>query len=106
MNGDHRETVRGAGWVFAGLLLLCMLCMLLYALPAAAETTELAVSVPETVKGYTPCKIIITSPAAGEAELRLLDTMQNVWLVRKEQITEGENELSWDGQRMSIRRRN
>ena len=97
MNGDHRETVRGAGRVFAGLLLLCMLCMLLYALPAAAETTELAVSVPETVKGYTPCKIIITSPAAGEAELRLLDTMQNVWLVRQEQITEGENELSWDG---------
>ena len=35
----------------------------------AAEEQALKVSLPETVKGYTPCEIRITSPAAGEAVL-------------------------------------
>lgn len=74
-------------------LLMCLLfCMI-----AAARAEELTVSVPETVKGYTPCEIVITSPVAGEAELKLLDPMQNVWLTRREQIAEGENVLPWDG---------
>lgn len=89
-----KKTIRSAGRVRDG---LCLLCLLLFALPAAAETAELAISVPETVKGYTPCEIVITSPVAGEAELRLLDSMQNVWLVRREQLTEGKNVLPWDG---------
>ncbi len=78
------------------LLALILVCVLAFS-AAAAETPELAVSLPETVKGYTPCKIVITSPAAGEAELKLLDPMQNLWLTRKEQITEGENIIPWDG---------
>ena len=96
MAGAGRKTVRGTEWIRAGLL-FCFACLLLFTLPSAAETAELTVSVPETVKGYTPCKIVIVSPAAGEAELRLLDPLQNVWLVRKEQIAEGENVLPWDG---------
>ena len=74
-------------------LLLCLLVCLF----AAAGAEELTVSVPETVKGYTPCEIEINSPVAGEAELKLLDPMQNVWLTRKETLSEGKNVLPWDG---------
>ena len=96
MTGAGRETVRSARRIYAGLIRLCLAFLLLFALPAGAET-GLSVSVPETVKGYTPCEIVIESPAAGEAELRLLDPMQNLWLVRKEQVAEGKNVLPWDG---------
>ena len=65
--------------------------------PAAAETAKLTVSLPETVRGYTPCEIVITSPVAGEAELKLFDETQNLWLIRKEQIAAGENRIPWDG---------
>ena len=78
------------------LLLLALACFLVFS-AAAAETPELTVSLPETVKGYTPCEIVITSPAAGEAELKLLDPMQNLWLTRREQISEGKNVIPWDG---------
>ncbi len=78
------------------LLLLVLACLLALS-AAAAETPDLTVSLPETVKGYTPCEIVIHSPVAGEAELKLLDPMQNLWLTRKEQISEGKNVLSWDG---------
>ena len=77
-------------------LVLLLACLLVW-ISVAACAEELTVSVPETVKGYTPCEIVITSPVAGEAVLKLLDPMQNVWLTRKEQITEGENVLPWDG---------
>ena len=97
MIGTGRETVRGIRRIRAGLLRLCFIGLLLFILPAAAEAAELTVSVPETVKGYTPCSIVITSPAAGEAELKMLDPGQNLWLTRKEQLTEGENILPWDG---------
>ena len=77
---------------------VCMMlaCFLLLS-GAAAETDRLTVSVPESVKGFMPCEITVCSPAAGEAELKLLDSMQNVWLVRKEQVAAGENTLDWDG---------
>ena len=75
---------------------LVLACVLLVA-AASAETGELAVSLPETVKGYTPCTIEIRSPAAGEAVLKLMDPMQNVWLTRTEQLAEGTNMISWDG---------
>lgn len=78
----------------AGLLAVCLL---LFALPVSAETTELTISLPETVKGYTPCEIMIQSPAAGEAELRLLDDSKNQWLTLREHISEGKNVLAWDG---------
>ena len=71
--------------------------LLFFAAGAAAEVKELTVSLPKTVRGYEPCGITITSPAAGEAELKLYDEVQNVWLVRREEIREGENILAWDG---------
>ena len=74
-----------------------LLIFLLVCVFAAAGAEELTVSLPEKVKGYTPCEIVINSPVAGEAELKLLDPVRNVWLTRKEQITEGENVLPWDG---------
>ena len=97
MTGAGRETVRG--WKQAGARLagLCFLCLLFLMGPAAAETTELTVSVPETVMGYTPCEIVIESPVAGEAVLQMLDPLQNLWLTRKEQVSAGRNVLPWDG---------
>ena len=81
-----------------GVLALFFLCVLLYRTALSEEKTEtLTVSLPETVLGFTPCEIRIDSPAAGEAELRLLDEMNNLWLTRREQISAGENSLSWDG---------
>lgn len=77
--------------------LVFLLACLLAWICAAACAEELTVSLPEKVKGYTPCEIVITSPVAGEAELKLLDPVRNVWLTRKEQIQEGENVLPWDG---------
>ena len=74
-----------------------LLIFLLVCVFAAAGAEELTVSLPEKVKGYTPCEIVINSPVAGEAELKLLDPVRNVWLTRKEQVAEGENVLPWDG---------
>ena len=71
-----------------------VLCLLF---PVSAETSELSISLPETVRGYTPCEIVIQSPVAGEAELKLFDGTQNLWMVRKVQLKEGENILPWDG---------
>ena len=75
-------------------LLLSLLCLLPSVTPAEES---LAVTLPETVKGYTPCTIRILSPAEGEAELRLYDLLNNPWLTRREHLAEGENLLSWDG---------
>ena len=66
-----------------------LLIFLLVCVFAAAGAEELTVSLPEKVKGYTPCEIVINSPVAGEAELKLLDPVRNVWLTRKEQVAEG-----------------
>ena len=87
----------GTGRKTAGLFLLCLACLFLFLAPAAAEAAELTISLPETVKGYTPCEIVINSPAAGEAELKLMDPLQNRWLVRREQLDEGRNVIPWDG---------
>ena len=76
---------------------LILAFVLFFVFPAAAEFKELSVSVQKTVRGYEPCEIGITSPAAGEAELKLFDQTQNVWLVRREEIQAGENALAWDG---------
>ena len=81
----------------AWLLGVCIACLLLFVMPVLAETEGLKISLPETVKGYTPCEIVIESPVAGEIELKLFDMTQNLWLVRKEQLKEGENILPWDG---------
>jgi flagellar hook assembly protein FlgD len=82
--------------------LLLAFCLLSSALsPAAAESSgdasALTVSLPETVKGYTPCQISILSPAAGEAVLSLYDALNNPWLTRRESLLAGENLLPWDG---------
>ena len=76
------------------ILFFVVLCLLV---PVSAETGELSISLPETVKGYTPCEIVIQSPVTGEAELKLFDGTQNLWMVRKVQLKEGENILPWDG---------
>ena len=81
----------------AWLLGVCIACLLLFVMPVLAETEGLKISLPETVKGYTPCEIVVESPVAGEMELKLFDMTQNLWLVRKEQISEGKNILPWDG---------
>ena len=81
----------------AWLLGVCIACLLLFVMPVLAETEGLKISLPETVKGYTPCEIVIESPVAGEVELKLFDMTQNLWLVRKEQISEGKNTILWDG---------
>ncbi len=97
MAGTGRKGTGGAGRRRAVLFGLLLVFVLSAALTAAAETDGLTVSVPETVRSYTPCEIVIRSPAAGEAELRMFDQMQNLWLVRKEQVQAGENVLTWDG---------
>jgi len=81
-------------------LILCLLCLILLpSLRALAEdnTPRLIISMPKTVKGYTPCEIGIDSPFDGEAELRLLDLLENCWLVRKEPVIRGKNTILWDG---------
>ena len=63
----------------------------------AASETELAVSLPETVKGYTPCEITVISPVSGEATLELYDHLNNPWLTMRASLTAGENKIPWDG---------
>ena len=75
---------------------LLALCMLLF-LGVACADAPFSVSLPETVRGYTPGEIRIASPAAGEAELKLYDLLDNLWLTRRERISAGENRLPWDG---------
>jgi flagellar hook assembly protein FlgD len=77
-------------------LIPVLLCVLLL-ICAAAGAEGLRISVPETVRGYTPCNILVTAPFEGEAELKMTDPNRNVWLVRKEQLEAGENVLDWDG---------
>ena len=96
MTGGQCETRQKMFRCIPGIFVL-FLFILFICFPAAAETTELSISLPETVRGYTPCEIVIRSPAEGEAELKLFDMTQNLWLVRKEQLKEGENILPWDG---------
>ncbi len=80
--------------------LLCLsLCLL--SLPASlAESpaeSALTLSLPKEVKGYAHCEITVTAPAAGDLLLTLYDSLDNPWLYRREQLTDGENLLSWDG---------
>lgn len=80
---------------------LCLL--LLFALagsplpfPSAAEEA-FSVSLPKTVKGYTPCEIRIQSPVAGEVVLHLYDAKKNPWRVIRASLVPGENQIPWDG---------
>ena len=80
--------------------LLCLsLCLL--SLPASlAESpaeSALTLSLPKEVKGYAHCEITVTAPAAGDLLLTLYDSLDNPWLYRREQLTDRENLLSWDG---------
>ena len=92
--GERRRT----GIARAVVLVFFLLCATL-ARTALCEAGagELKVSLPETVKGFTPCEIRIDSPAAGEAELKLLDEMNNPWLTIRKAVSAGENVLPWDG---------
>lgn len=80
--------------------LLCLsLCLL--SLPASLAESQaesaLTLSLPKEVKGYAHCEITVTAPAAGDLLLTLYDSLDNPWLYRREQLTDGENLLSWDG---------
>ena len=54
-------------------LLLCL--SLLLAFVPASGGTSLSISLPETVRGFTPGTITLTAPFAGEAVLRLYDRL-------------------------------
>ena len=96
MNQKSMLKMTGAGRA-ARVFGLLLLALLLLAAGRAGAEEKLKVSLPETVKGYTPCKITIQSPADGEAVLRLVDAKKNCWLIRRENVTAGENKLDWDG---------
>ena len=64
---------------------------------ASQEDQALAVSLPESVRGYTPCEITIVSPDAGEATLQLFDHLNNPWLTMTASLAAGENKIPWDG---------
>ena len=91
----ERKTTGSSRLRSAAAVFLCFLFIISYS--ASAEESALSVSLPDTVKGYTCCTIAIRSPAAGEAELRLYDSLENPWLIRRETLSPGENLLSWDG---------
>lgn len=76
---------------------LCLIAGMAVSGCSADEGQPLKVSLPETVKGYTPCRIRIISPADGEAELRLLDANDNLWRVMRATLQAGENTVDWDG---------
>ncbi len=64
---------------------------------ASGEEERLRVSLPEKVKGFTPCRIRVQSPCDGEAVLRLYDSGNYMWRVMRAAVTAGENRIPWDG---------
>ena len=54
MTGGQCETRQKIFRCTPGIFVL-FLFILFICFPAAAETTELSISLPETVRGYTPC---------------------------------------------------
>ena len=77
--------------------LLCIRLLCGAAAVSAAEGAGFTLSVPKEVKGYTRCAVTVFAPEAGEAELRLYDSLDNPWLIRRETLSAGENSLPWDG---------
>ena len=77
-------------------LLLALFAAVFLSFAASAEEA-FSVSLPKTVKGYTPCEIRINAPVAGEAVLRLYDAKKNPWRVMRTSVVPGENVLPWDG---------
>ena len=80
-----------------GRLVLAVCCALAALLCAAGAENAFSVSLPETVKGYTPCEITVVSPAAGEVTLKLYDTVNNPWYTIRTGVAEGENRIAWNG---------
>ncbi len=74
-----------------------LFCIFLFPLSFAPAEESFSVSLPGTVKGYTSNEITVLSPEAGEAEFRLYDVMDNLWLTRRESLSAGGNRLTWDG---------
>ena len=64
---------------------------------ASADEQPLQVSLPKEVRGFVPCQIVIQSPCAGEAVLRLYDSNNNLWRVMHAAVIAGENKVEWDG---------
>ena len=96
MKAMTRKKTGGFRLCRAMAFLLCLsLCLL--SLPASLAESALTLSLPKEVKGYAHCEITVTAPAAGDLLLTLYDSLDNPWLYRREQLTDGENLLSWDG---------
>lgn len=76
-------------------LLLCL--SLLLAFVPASGGTSLSISLPETVRGFTPGTITLTAPFAGEAVLRLYDRLDNHWLTMRVPVDAGKNAVPWNG---------
>jgi len=79
------------------ILMALLLCSAAPGFAASPADPGLTVSLPESARGYTPCEIIITCPASGEATIQLYDALNNPWLKRSASLTEGENRIPWDG---------
>ena len=82
---------------FMFILLALMLAVSVFPGTASGAEDRFLVSLPKTVKGYTPCEIRITAPVAGDAVLRLYDAKKNPWLVLHASVHPGENTLPWNG---------
>ena len=91
MKKRHGRGIRAACGLLALLGALVWLC------GYAAADKAFSVSLPETVRGYTPCEITVYAPAAGEVTLRLFDSVRNPWFTMRQQVAEGENTIAWNG---------
>ncbi len=76
-------------------LLLLLFAFLLPAFSGAEG--NIILSLPKEVQCYTHSEITVDAPAAGEAELRLYDSLENPWLIRRESLSAGITRLPWDG---------
>lgn len=88
--------------LFRPLLLLAAAAVILLCVPTrtgspACAEEAFSVSLPETVKGYTPCEITVVSPAAGQVTLSLYDLLRNPWYRIEATVRPGENRIPWDG---------
>ena len=84
-------------WKLIALAGLLLAMGVVFPFCASADEQPLKVSMPKEVRGFVPCQIVIQSPCAGEAVLRLYDSNSNLWRVMRATVAAGENKVEWDG---------
>ena len=83
---------------FTGVLAALLSAFLWLFSPASGEGADtVSLFVPETVQAYESGRIMLLSPAEGQAELRLLDMLDNCWLTVSAFVQAGQNAIAWDG---------